>query len=143
MDMMESLARQSGHSEMNHLAHETMMTNGDALAAQVAAASTGYECAWLEKRSRCGERFDTVSELVAHSAVAHDARGTAGRSLTCQWDTGEGPCSAKFRRDHFKRHLEAHLCITHICEHCGNAYSRADTLKCHMNKRHFTQSAAV
>ncbi|KAF8845889.1 hypothetical protein BDN67DRAFT_17 [Paxillus ammoniavirescens] len=143
IDLMVSFAQHSGHSGMNHPALATVITNREALPPQVATASTGHECAWLEEHSRCGERFDTVSELVVHSAVAHDARGTAGRSLTCQWDIGRGPCLAKFRRDHFKRHLESHLGITHLCEHCGKTYSRADSLKNHVNLHHPTHLTAL
>ncbi|KAF8840374.1 hypothetical protein BDN67DRAFT_1011561 [Paxillus ammoniavirescens] len=139
LDMTESFAQHSGHSGMNQPALPTMITNGDALPTQVATTSTGYGCAWLGKHARCGERFDTVSELVTHTAVAHDARGTAGRLLICQWDGERGPCLAGFRRDHFKRHLESHLGIKHLCGHCGKTYSRADSLKNHVDLHHPAQ----
>ncbi|KIJ11290.1 hypothetical protein PAXINDRAFT_15827 [Paxillus involutus ATCC 200175] len=90
--MMESFAQHSVYSDMDHPAYAAITTSGHDPHTQVATASTGHECAWLEKHSGCGERFDTVPELVTHTAVAHDVRGTAGRPLTCQWDTGRGPC---------------------------------------------------
>ncbi|KIJ11268.1 hypothetical protein PAXINDRAFT_101726 [Paxillus involutus ATCC 200175] len=136
MDMMKSLAQRSGYSRMNHPADATMITNGDALPAQAVTAVTGYECAWLVNHSRCGERFDTVPELVCHLGETHGARGAADKLLTCQWDTERGPCLADFQRRNFRRHLRSHLGITNVCEDCGRIYSRVDTLRSHVKKRH-------
>ncbi|KIJ08046.1 hypothetical protein PAXINDRAFT_18784 [Paxillus involutus ATCC 200175] len=120
---------------MNHV-DGTTLTYGHPPPAQPPAAATGYQCAWLEKQSRCGEWFPTLAELVVHLGEIHEACGTANKPLVCQWDIGGSPCNAKFRRDNFKCHIQTHFGIADVCEDCGKSYSRLDTLKKHVKKYH-------
>ena len=95
-----------------------------------------HQCAWLVGAGPCGRRFVSFDKLITHLGDEHDAKGYSHRKLVCHWLTRMGPCKKDCRRHGIRRHIATHLKLSVDCDHCEKSYSRADTLRAHIKKKH-------
>ncbi|KAI6015379.1 hypothetical protein BKA83DRAFT_689287, partial [Pisolithus microcarpus] len=90
------------------------------------------ECGWVTVHNVCGVLVPGESFSV-HLREAHGVFGNDKTKFECQW-VG---CGLQMNKESVGRHVtEAHLSYRYPCTHCGEVFSRKNTLNRHVRKKH-------
>ena len=103
--------------------------------------SNMLRCPWLVKdettKKICGNIVPAeIRAILDHLSSEHDVRGGEKRLIVCGWATDSGVCGRSFQRRHAKRHVESHLGLRYLCQHCSKKFARADLLRDHVRNEH-------
>ncbi|KAI5984438.1 hypothetical protein EDD15DRAFT_2308653 [Pisolithus albus] len=91
-----------------------------------------YQCGWVESDDVCGVLVPGESFSV-HLREAHGVFGNDKTQFKCQWIE----CGLLMNKESIGRHVaEMHLSYTYPCTHCGEVFSRKNTLNRHVRKKH-------